>query len=67
MYSKICKRESCSKPFVTEDKRQKYCCIQCAYQDRPSNKIKDSCGYCGKDIFLFPSRVNGRAHFCSEE
>lgn len=61
----ICKNPACGLSFETEDKRQKYCCIQCAYADRPSNKAVVQCNYCNSDIYIFPSRLDGRKHFCN--
>lgn len=60
---KICTK--CSKEFITDDKRQKYCCIVCAYADRPNKKVLVMCDYCKNELKIFPSRSIIKHHFCN--
>ncbi len=62
-----CKNSNCHRLFVIKSKGQKYCSLACAYSDRKSNKIKKSCEFCGKDVLIFPSRDDGRHHFCNTD
>lgn len=64
---KVCKNPACGKEYSTEDKRQKFCCKACNYACRPTNKVQKACEFCGKELFIYPSRDDGRRHFCSTE
>jgi len=62
---KVCKNPACAKEYSTDDKRQKFCGKACNYACRPTNKIKKICEHCGADVFIYPSRNDGRYHFCN--
>ncbi len=73
--TRIC--PACGKEYQTTNHHggKKTCSPECANkrkqlsggQPRTINKTKVECAHCGKDVYAFPSRIDGRNFFCNHK
>lgn len=64
-YTVVCKH--CGNTFITANKNTRFCSFKCI-GDSKKVKVKTVCDYCGKEIYLIPSKYEkDNLHYCNQQ